>query len=441
MMHTCSSIGNGTASNKNNKIKIQNNSNYNKTNKRTVLALLEQLGEANTSAEELLGGSVQVGAELGKGGDLAVLGELELHGAGDLLHGLGLSGGADARHRQADVDGRSDALVEQLGLQEDLTVRDRDHVGRNIGGHVARLGLDDGQSGERAAAERLVHLGRALQQAAVQVEHVARVGLATWRTTQQQAHLTVGHRLFGQVVEDDERVLAVVAEVLAHGAARVGRQVLERRGVRGRRRHDDRVLHGVGVGETLDELSDGGALLADGHVNAVELLLLVVALVEALLVDDGVDGDGRLARLTIADDELALTATNGHQAVDGLDARLHRLAHGRARHDAGRLDADTRALRRLERALAVDRVAESVDDATQQLGSDRHVHDGARALDDIALANKLIVTEHDHTDVVRLQIERHTLNNNNNNNNNKMTFLSAVSLGIFVVVVCMMNVP
>src|SRR5438128_2299408 len=60
-----------------------------------VLLLLEQLGQALTTVEGLLGGSVQIGTELSEGGDLTVLGQEELEGAGDLLHGLELRGGAD----------------------------------------------------------------------------------------------------------------------------------------------------------------------------------------------------------------------------------------------------------------------------------------------------------------------------------------------------------
>jgi hypothetical protein len=59
------------------------------------------------------------------------------------------------------------------------------------------------------------------------------------------------------------------------------------------------VLHGVSVGETLDDLSDGGPLLSDGDVDAVQLLLLLAGVVETLLVDDRVDGDGGLAGLKI----------------------------------------------------------------------------------------------------------------------------------------------
>lgn len=178
-----------------------------------------------------------------------------------LLHGLGLGSGSDARDRQTDVDGRTDALVEQLGFQEDLSVSDGDDVGWNVGGHVAGLGLDDGQGGERASSEGGRHLGGALEQAAVQVENVTGVSLATWRATQQERHLTVGDGLLGQIVVDDQGVLAVVAEELSHGAAGVGRQVLERGSVRGGGGHDDGVVHGAGVGQALDDLRDGQTLV------------------------------------------------------------------------------------------------------------------------------------------------------------------------------------
>lgn len=51
--------------------------------------------------------------------------------------------------------------------------------------------------------------------------------------------------MLGQVVVDDERVLPVVAEEFSHGAPRVGRQVLQGRGVGGRGGHDDGVVDGT----------------------------------------------------------------------------------------------------------------------------------------------------------------------------------------------------
>jgi hypothetical protein len=46
--------------------------------------------------------------------------------------------------------------------------------------------------------------------------------------------------------------------------------------------------------------------------------------------------------------------------------------------DAGRLDLDAAAVGRLDRALAVDRLAERVDDAADQRLADGHVDDAAR---------------------------------------------------------------
>ena len=62
------------------------------------------------------------------------------------------------------------------------------------------------------------------------------------------------------------------------------------------------VFHGVGISEPFYNLGDGGSLLTDGHVDAVQLLLLVSGVVETLLVDDGINGDSSFASLTITND-------------------------------------------------------------------------------------------------------------------------------------------
>ena len=90
--------------------------------------------------------------------------------------------------------------------------------------------------------------------------------------------------------------------------------------------------------------------------------------------------DGGLAGLAVADDQLALAAADRDQGVDRLQAGLHRLVHRLARDDARRLDVDAAALGRLDRALAVDRLAQRVDDPAQQALADRHVDDRLGAL-------------------------------------------------------------
>jgi hypothetical protein len=96
----------------------------------------------------MLSRGVEIGTELGEGGNVSVLSELELERTGDLLHGLDLGGGADTGHRETDVDGGTDTLVEELSLQEDLAIGNGDDIGGDIGGHITSLGLNDGEGSE-----------------------------------------------------------------------------------------------------------------------------------------------------------------------------------------------------------------------------------------------------------------------------------------------------
>src|SRR6185312_11013315 len=104
---------------------------------------------------------------------------------------------------------------------------------------------------------------------------------------------------------------------------------------------------------------DRGLLLADGHVEAVHVL--------ALLIDDRVDRDGRLAGTAVADDQLALTTADRNHRVDGLHAGLHRLVDRLTGDDAGRLDLDLALVGAGQRLAAVDRRAHRVDDAAEEL--------------------------------------------------------------------------
>ena len=113
----------------------------------------------------------------------------------DLLHGLNLSSRADPTDRETNVDGRPNSLVEELSLEEDLSVSDRDDVGGDIGGHIASLRLNHRQGSEGPTPIIVIHLGGPLQETRVEIEDIARVGLTTRGTAQQQRHLTIGNGL------------------------------------------------------------------------------------------------------------------------------------------------------------------------------------------------------------------------------------------------------
>ncbi len=98
------------------------------------LELLKEFDDAGAAVERGLGLGVEVGAELREGREFAELGEFALEFAADLLGDLDLRGRADARHGETDRHGGADALVEEIGLEEDLAVGDGDDVRRDVGG-------------------------------------------------------------------------------------------------------------------------------------------------------------------------------------------------------------------------------------------------------------------------------------------------------------------
>src|SRR6476469_3476896 len=84
-----------------------------------VLRLVQGRDHPFAPRKCLLRRLVELGAELGEGLELAVLGEVELQAPRDGAHRLRLRVAADPGDRDADIDGRAHARIEELGLQED----------------------------------------------------------------------------------------------------------------------------------------------------------------------------------------------------------------------------------------------------------------------------------------------------------------------------------
>jgi hypothetical protein len=73
-----------------------------------------------------------------------------------------------------------------------------------------------------------------------------------------------------------------------------------------------------------------------------------------------------------------------YESVDRLEASLHRLVHGFPGDNAGGFQLDSGALGGVDGAVAVDGVAEGVDDSAEEALTDGNIDDGTGSLDDIA---------------------------------------------------------
>ena len=189
-------------------------------------------------------------------------------------------------------------------------------------------------------------------------------------------------------------MLAVITEPLTHGTASEGSKVLKRSGLGSGGSDDDGVLHGIVLLKSLDELGNSRTLLANGDVDTVELLGLILTVVPSLLVEHGIDTDSGLTGLTVTNDQLTLTTANWHHGVDTLHASLYRLVDGLAGQNAGGLDLSTAAARGIEGTLAVNGVTQSINDTAQQLRTDGDID-----LTSVSALSRQVVYQHDKVNI------------------------------------------
>src|SRR5215813_106868 len=203
-----------------------------------------------------------------------------------------------------------------------------------------------------------------------------------------------------KIVIDCQGVPLGVAEVFADGAGGIRRNVLHGRRLRRRRSHHNGVIHRTIVGENLHDLRDRRPLLPDSAVNTNQVV--------ALAVDDRVESDSGLARLTIPNNQLTLTAANGDHAVDGLETSSHRLTNRLPINNARRQALEGYVLVGGNRSFVVDRLTEGVDDAPNHGLAHWHTHDASGTLNLVAFFYLGVIAEQHNTDLVFLQVHGDT---------------------------------
>ena len=239
----------------------------------------------------------------------------------------------------------------------------------------------------------------------MQVEHVARIGLTAGRTAEDQGNFTVGHGLLAQVIVDDQGRTAGIPEIFSDGGAGERGIILKRSRVGGGGGDDDGVVHGPLGAEGLDDVRHGAALLADSHIDAVYRL---AGEVFRTLVDDRIEGDGGLAGLTVADNQLTLAAADRDHGVDGLQTGLQRLADRLPVDDPRGLAFERhRGQFSLDAAESVQRVAQRIDHAADHGLPHRDRSDPPRPLDVLAFLDQVGRSQEDSSDIVLFEVHHH----------------------------------
>ena len=138
--------------------------------------------------------------------------------------------------------------------------------------------------------------------------------------------------------------------------------------------------------------------MTDGNIDTDDVL--------SPLVQDGIDGDGRLARLPVADDQFTLPAADRDHTVDGEDPRLQRLVDLGTIHDGRGRELDRTIFAAGQSREAVERFAERVYDAAEQLFPHPHLDRSPRRISKIAIANLILSRKKNGAHAELLEVER-----------------------------------
>ena len=243
----------------------------------------------------------------------------------------------------------------------------------------------------------LIHPGCPLQQAAVQIEHIARIRLPAGRTAQQKRHLAICPGVLGEVIVGDEGVPALLHEILTYSAPGIWSDVLKRRRIGGIGHYHHRVGHGTVLFQGCHHLSDFARLLSDGNVNTDQVL--------PLLIDESIEDYGGLARGAVAYYQLALAPTNGDHGVNCFDTRLDRCTHRLSDHHVGSDALHRPHLLNLYGAFSVQRTSQRVNHPTQEPFAHRHAYNLACGFDLIALFDMSAIAHDGDAYGVLLQVQ------------------------------------
>ena len=203
--------------------------------------------------------------------------------------------------------------------------------------------------------------------------------------------------MLGKIIVDTQRVPLAVAEIFAHGAAGIGGDILHRRGIRSCGGHHDAIVHRTVVFEYFHHLRHRRPLLPDRDVDADH--------VAALLVNDRVQRDRRLAGLAVPDHQFALAPADWNHCIDRLDPGLQGFFNRLPVDHAGSEPLDRIVGFCLNGSFAIDGLAERIHHPSNQALAHGNRHDAACPLDLVALLDMGVFAQQHAADLIFFEIE------------------------------------
>ena len=218
----------------------------------------------------------------------------------------------------------------------------------------------------------------------MQIENVTGISFTAWWTTQQQGYLTVCPCLFGQVIINDQGIFATIAEIFTHGATGIRSQVLHGGRIRSSGSHNDCVFQCAVLFELANNVIDSGCFLTNSHINASNVF--------AFLVDDGINSNSGFTSLTVTNNQLTLTTTNGYHGVNRLDTGLQWLGNRLTGNNAWRHFFDNIGFFGIDRAFAIDGLTQCIYNATTQFGTNGHFKNATGCFNRVTFGHTCIIT-------------------------------------------------
>ncbi len=170
--------------------------------------------------------------------------------------------------------------------------------------------------------------------------------------------------MLAEVIVDDQGIPTGFHEIFANGTTGVRSDILHRGRFRSRSSYDDRMIHGLIFFQGSHNLGDAGALLPNSDINTNQIFVS--------LVDNGIDAQGRFARLAVANNQLPLPTPDRDHRVDtdntGLNGPVNIAAFNHARGNSFQVVEGLT----FNRSFAINWVTNSIDHTANQGITHRH---------------------------------------------------------------------